>query len=127
MKKAILWTLLVIGLVGFLGIAIPVYTHCGPSGAIATATSNVKQVALGIALYANDHQGHLPKSLEALSPEYIPDKAFLAHSYLTMPNAVLADLPPESIILFQVVYADRPRQTQILIVHPNSSVECKQP
>lgn len=58
---------------------------CGNSGSTAAGQSvadpgkqacadNLKQLGLGLKLYAAEHDGKCPASLEAIFPEYMPDR-----------------------------------------------------
>jgi len=97
------------------------------SGVIMKAASEAKEVGLAAKLYADDHQGRLPKSLDELSPDYLPKKEVFAHTYFATPRSALAELRPESIMLFRVAIDERRHETRVIIVHPDISVEWKRP
>lgn len=74
-----------------------------------------------------DHQGRLPQSLDELAPNYLPDKALLPEVILATLGAVSSELSPDSVILFRAVTEKRRRDTRIVVIHPNLSLEWKRP
>jgi hypothetical protein len=126
-RRIILISLGIVALALILGIAFPVMNIDTISGVITKAAQETKQVGLAAKLYADDHQGRLPQSLDELAPAYLPDKTFFPHVHLATPRAVLADLPPESIILFRVATDASRRETRVIAVRPDISIEWKRP
>lgn len=57
------------------GIALPVFTEVQARAKQTKSLSNAKQIALACKLYAMDHDGNFPPTLDVLVPEYLPDRA----------------------------------------------------
>ena len=126
MKSRTIWILVASAALVIVWVGMrPVFTVCGPSAVAGNATSETKQVAVALKMHVADHQGHLPNSLEELVPSYLPAKTYFANTYLTTPNAILSDLPPDLIIAFRVVPDIRRRETVILFVRSDYSVTRK--
>jgi hypothetical protein len=128
MKRKLLWGFLtIIALAVLWALAFPVIPDDTISGFITKEANETKQVGLAVKMYADDHQGRLPRSLDELVPAYLPDKSFFPHVYLATPHALLGELPLESIILFRVATDGRRHETRIIVVHPDISLEWKRP
>ncbi len=128
MNRRLVWILPGLVALGLaLCFAFPVVDIDTISSAITEAAQETKQVGLAAKLYADDHQGHLPPSLDELAPTYLPDRTLLPHVHFSLPRAVLAELPTESIILFRVATDSRHRETRVVVVHPDMSVEWTRP
>jgi hypothetical protein len=56
------------------GIALPIFGAVKAKGEQTKALSNAKQIAIGCRLYAVDHHGAFPKTLDELVPDYMPDR-----------------------------------------------------
>jgi len=57
----------------------------------AACANNLKQFGLGCKMYAAEHNGRFPDTLEAVYPEYIPDQNCLRCPGATRPPATAAD------------------------------------
>jgi len=60
-----------------LGIALPVFAAVKEKAQETKCLSEAKQLALGCKLYASDHDGNYPPTLNQLFPEYLTDKKLL--------------------------------------------------
>jgi hypothetical protein len=69
--------------------------------------SNIKQVAVGLRLFADDHDGNLPRELNELVPDYLPDHSLFFST--AIPNE-----PPEQILYFPDNQATNP--DEIIVV-----------
>jgi hypothetical protein len=128
MNRTLLWSLLaVIALAVLWSVAWPVIPNDTVSAVITKAVSDTRQVGLAAKLYANDHEGRLPGSLNELVPQYLPDKTLLPHVRFATPRTVLAELPPTAIILFRVATDEDRHETRVIVVHPDISVEWSHP
>lgn len=128
MKRKLLWIgLIVIALSVLWALAFPGFPDGPISGVSTKAAAEIKQVGLAAKIYATDHQGRLPQSLDELVPTCLPDKTLLPHVHLATPRAVLAELPREAIILFRVATNERRHQTRVLVAHPDMSVAWEKP
>src|SRR5437879_5928800 len=82
---------------------LPTYPD-GNRGPLNEVWKRENQIQLAIKLYAVDHEGRTPHSLDALVPDYLDrhaaDKLFDGIVFLK-PNAVFNDLPAKSILLQQ--------------------------
>ena len=56
------------------GIAVPVYNSVQAKGKATKSLAQTKQIALACQLYAGDHKGKFPPTLDALVPKYCDDK-----------------------------------------------------
>ena len=73
---------LVTGYLGFLliflgvlaGIALPVFNSVQRRGQQVKAMAEARQIVLACKLFAGDHDGALPDTLDQLIPTYLPDK-----------------------------------------------------
>ena len=73
---------LVTGYIGFLliflgvlaGIALPVFNTIQDRGLTTKGMAEAKQIVLACKLYAIDHHGHFPETLDQLIPTYLQDK-----------------------------------------------------
>jgi hypothetical protein len=128
MNKTARWTSLIVGVLVVLWAAVrPVFSDKPIPGVFAIAMSETKQVGLAAKLYAGDHQGRLPQSLDELAPSYLPDEALLPGVMLATPRAVLSELSPDSTIMLRIVTDNSRKKTRVVVVHPDISVECKRP
>ncbi|MEA3209116.1 MAG: hypothetical protein QOE70_2173 [Chthoniobacter sp.] len=57
------------------GVAVPVFGEVQERGKATKSLSNAKQIGLGCKLYAQDNNGKFPPSIEALVPDYLPDRS----------------------------------------------------
>jgi type II secretory pathway pseudopilin PulG len=64
---------LFIGIAVLAGIALPVFSSVQDRAAATKCLSNAQQIALSCRLYASDHDGNYPQTLEQLVPDYLPD------------------------------------------------------
>jgi type II secretory pathway pseudopilin PulG len=126
-RKLISGLFALVALAILLSFAFPIVTTRTAWRKIGLAESYTRQVAFVLKAYADDHQGRLPQSLDELIPNYLPNTKLLEHTHLTAPHVVLAQLSPDSIILFQVVTDDFPKVTRVIVAHPDCTVEQKQP
>src|SRR5690242_4019987 len=113
---SVLWTLM-----------RPVFSDDPVPAAFTKATAEMRQVAIAAKFYADGHRGRLPQCLEELVPAYLPDPAAIGDAHFLAPGAVLAGLPPESIILSRVVTDDQRHWTRVVVVHPDLSVQMRLP
>jgi len=67
-----------IGVAILAGIALPVFSSVKDRAAATQCLSHAKQIALGCKLYALDHDGNFPQTLDQLIPEYLPDNCLFA-------------------------------------------------
>lgn len=125
-RKLLLSLIVIIALVAAWVVVAPDLGDAIPEF-IMKAASDMRQVGIAAKLYADDHQGHLPQALVELVPAYLSDKRLLAHVQFTTPRAILAELPPESTILYRVAMDRRSHAARILVVHPDINVEWKMP
>ena len=73
---------LVTGYLGFVliflgilaGIALPVFNSIQVRGKAVKGLAQAKQIALGCKLYAGDHNGNYPETLDQLIPDYVSDR-----------------------------------------------------
>ena len=56
------------------GIALPVFSQVQLKGKQVKSLSQAKQIAIGCRLYAEDHDGAFPKTLEELVPQILPSR-----------------------------------------------------
>jgi type II secretory pathway pseudopilin PulG len=56
------------------GIAVPVFAAVRDRAQETKCLSQAKQIALACRLYAMDHKGDFPPTLDELIPDYLPDK-----------------------------------------------------
>lgn len=82
-----------------------------------TSRSNLKQIGLGLAIYANDHDGLYPQSLDDLYPNYVTDRRLLVspstgrrYRYISSRRV---NEGPQSVIAFEDVDGDA-RGTNLL-------------
>ena len=127
MKRKLLWSAVTAVILAVLWAMIVPVTSEPDSSAFHMAAHKTKQVGLAAKLYSADHQGRLPQSLDELAPDYLPDKALLPGVILATPGAVLSELSPDSVILFRAVTDKHRRDTRIVVIHPNLSLEWKRP
>ncbi len=128
MKRALLWSLLASIALAVLSLfVVPFAPDDTVSAVIIKAVNETRQVGLAAKLYADDHEGHLPASLNELVPHYLPDRTFFPHVHLATPRAVLAELQPKAIILFRVDTDDLRHGTRLIVVHPDISLEWRHP
>ena len=59
------------------GIALPVFNAVQDKGLAVRGLAEAKQIGLACKLYAGDHQGDFPPTLDDLVPKYLPDKHLL--------------------------------------------------
>ena len=65
---------LIIPMIAILaGIAVPVFGEVQLRGKQVKSLSNAKQIALGCKIYATEHNGAFPKTVEELVPEFLPN------------------------------------------------------
>ena len=57
-----------------LGIALPVFNAVQERGLATKGLAEAKQIGLACKLYAGDHQGNFPPTLDDLVPTYLSDK-----------------------------------------------------
>ncbi len=60
------------------GIAVPVFAEVQLKGKETKSLSNAKQIATACKLYAIDHQGAYPKTVDELVPDYLPNRETFA-------------------------------------------------
>jgi hypothetical protein len=60
------------------GIALPVFAEVQNRARQVQCLKEARGIALGCKLYAKDHRGNYPPSLDALVPEYLSDKRLFA-------------------------------------------------
>jgi hypothetical protein len=70
------------------GIAAPVFGAVKERGELTKALGDVKQLGTACKIYAVDHEGNYPKTLEELVPEYLPDDTLLMCRYIDPKNPV---------------------------------------
>jgi len=104
-------------------IAMPQLSDPGRSGVFMRAMSEAKQVGIAAKVYADDHQGRLPEALEQLTPDYVPNDASFSRMILTTPGVLLKDLPPASVIAIKTAIDPKMKQTRVVLVHADISVE----
>lgn len=111
-----------------LWIAVtPYYPDEGISGVLTGAMSDAKQVGMAARLYADDHQGRLPENLQQLVPNYLPDDKFFSRMQLTTPGVLLKDLPQNSIIAVKTATEPKRKQTRVVFVRADFSVNLEHP
>ncbi len=59
------------------GIATPAFISVRERGKQTKSLSRAKQIYLGCRLYAGDHDGNFPATLDELVPQYLPNKSIL--------------------------------------------------
>jgi hypothetical protein len=57
------------------GLALPVFSNVQTRGLEIKSLSNAKQIGTACKIYAMDHKGAFPKTLEELVPDYLPDRS----------------------------------------------------
>ena len=70
-------TVLIIPVAILAGIALPVFNAVQMKGQQVKALAEAKQVGLACKLYAGDHDGKYPATLDELVPKYLTDKTLL--------------------------------------------------
>lgn len=60
------------------GIAVPAFLHAREKGLQTESLSQAKQIYVGCRMYAGDHEGNFPATLEELVPDYLSSKTILA-------------------------------------------------
>ena len=111
------------GLLLVWSIAAPQLSGPGISGVFTRAMSEAKQVGLAAKLYSDDHQGRLPETLQQLVPNYLPNDALLTRTQLTTPGVLLKDLPPTSILLVRTATDSKRKETRVVLVRGDISVD----
>lgn len=92
-------------------------TYDASRGLMTRELSNLKQVALGLRLYVDDFEGKLPRDLDALVPDYLPDGRLLF-------STIERGEPPERILYFPDNQASDPAHT-IILAGPRASASGK--
>ena len=62
------------GIAVLAGIALPVFSAVNDRGRATKCMSQAKQIAIACKLYAMDHKGNYPASLDELVPDYLTDR-----------------------------------------------------
>lgn len=102
------------------GMAVPVFSKVQERGKATKSLSNAKQIGLACKLYATDHGGNLPPSLDVLVPDYLADKSILVSPFA--PNvpvgytytAGLSDTGPSDTVLLEDSFSNREKFRVIL-------------
>ena len=119
-------TAIILGTVLLLlvGLSVPPQ-GCGPEASPhQRAMGEAKNVALAAYQYAGEHQGRLPEKLQQLLT-YLPREESFERTHLTMPGAVLKDLPPKSILL--VRSTTKRKESRLVFVRADGSVDLERP
>ena len=69
---------LVIPMIAILaGIALPVFSQVQLKGKQVKSLAQARQIAIGCKIYADDHDGAFPKTLDELVPEFVTREVFI--------------------------------------------------
>jgi hypothetical protein len=91
------------------------------------AMSEAKEVGIAAKHYSDDHQGRLPETLQQLIPNYLTNGAIFTRMQLTTPGVLLKDLPPTSIIAIKTAADTKRKQTRVVFVRADISVDLEHP
>jgi hypothetical protein len=95
--KAGIAVVVVAGIVTYFVVAV---IHDEHERSLRTSTlKNLKEVALALTLYATDHHGSLPASLDELLPTYTSEEFMRDHPVFLTPAANMDKLSNDTIIL----------------------------
>jgi hypothetical protein len=104
-----------------------------PNAVELKSESNAKQLCIACKIYAIDHDGYYPPSLDALFPTYIADRAALA-SPLKPGDPVgykytrgLTDTSPSGIVLIEDKFAPSLKHVRIVVYTDDSAKILKIP
>jgi hypothetical protein len=111
------------------GIALPVFGEVQLRGKQTKSLANAKTIATACKIYALDHNGDFPPTLDALGPEHLPDRAILICP-LSGPSVPIGydyfggrtDDPPERILLISKA-ADRRGRRVVVHVDGSGAIE----
>jgi len=80
MRRTIIIVVSALGLLLFIGLITPSLSGPGTPAAFVRAMVEVKNVGIAAHLYADDHQGRLPETLDDLVPNYLPNDAYFSRT-----------------------------------------------
>jgi hypothetical protein len=109
------------------GIALPVFTSVAEKGNLTKSLSQEKQIALACKLYAADHNGNFPPTLQALIPDYLTDtKLFVSPFAPIVPmgyayTSGLTDTSPPKTVLIKDKFSSQARH--LIVAHVDGSAE----
>ena len=109
------------------GVALPVYQAVQQKGKATKSEAQAKQIALACALYAGDHKGKFPPTLDALVPTYVEEKTLFVSpfapdeplGYKLTPG--LTAKSPTDKVLVEDKFASREHQR--VVAHVDGSAE----
>lgn len=110
-----------LALVALAFFLVPVLRVSNERPPIVRAEQAARRIALSLRLYSDDHDGNLPPSLHALSPDYLSDESRINDFQLMTPSQNIAKLPPQAIILQSIT----PIRGLIVLVHSDYSTETR--
>ena len=107
--------LLVASFVGMIALSVGAMRESARS---TNSLSNAKQIVMGCKLYARDHGGEFPASLDELIPQYLHDPAVLISPFQKDKNAtgyeytpgLTEKAPPETIIVRDAFLSGRKKR-----------------
>ena len=120
---------LIIPMIAILaGIAVPVFGEVQLRGKQVKSLSNAKQIAIGCKIYATEHNGAFPKTVEELVPEFLPNPSIfvcplspaepMGYEYF---GGKETD-PPENVLLVSKA-ADRRGRRVVIHVDASGAIE----
>lgn len=111
------------------GLAPPVFSQVQLKGKQVKSLANAKQIAMGCKLYAFDHEGAFPKTLEELVPEFLPDRSIFICP-LSPPGETMGyiyfggkETDPEENVLLVSKSADRRGKRIVIHVDLSGAIE----
>jgi hypothetical protein len=109
------------------GLMLPVISTSQQKGNATKSLAQEKQIALACKLYAADHSGNFPPSLQALLPKYLPDNHLFASPFAPHEplgytyHTGLTDASPAETVLLEDKFS--PASDQRVVVHADVSGE----
>ncbi len=115
------WALIVIGIAVIAGIAALAISAIAIKRVETKSMNNAKTLGFACKMYATDHGGKYPPSLDDLIPTYLPNRSFLASplapdqpdGYIYNPG--LTDTSPSDTILLKDKYSESRKHAQIAV------------
>lgn len=110
------------------GIALPVFSKVQERGKGTKSLSNAKQIGLACILYAGDHGGMFPPTLEDLIPDYLPQASVFISPFAPDEEmgyrytAGLTDKSPPATILLEDKFASAKKLQVVVYVDASGKI-----
>ena len=127
MRRIIPVAILVLTFIGIVIVVIPLIQYERAKDIQTRTLKNLKEIAFSLKLYAADHDGFLPASLDELVPTYATAESVRSKPAFLTQSVNLDKLPSKTVILRAADHSSRAAEVRAVEVRADMSFSINNP